>query len=122
MMDDDTAPGAPGGLAARLPKSYGGQVNAADEAALHRSATREKDQRRREANDLRDVMSMPQGRRVMWRILVKAGVYSDGFTGDNRTFFNEGRRSIGLQLMAELEAAAKEHFIDMWQENGFTHD
>ena len=112
MMDDDAAPGPPGARA----------VNAADEDALRDSATREMDRLRQEANDLRDVMARPEGRRVMWRVLVSAGIYSDGFTGDNRTFFNEGRRSIGLQLMAELEAAAKQHFIDMWKENGFIND
>ena len=112
MVDENAEPGAPGARA----------VNAADENALRQSATREMDRRRQEQNDLRDVMSRPEGRRVMWRVLVSAGIYTDCFTGDNTTFFNEGRRSIGLQLMAELEAAAKEHFIDMWRENGFIND
>ena len=96
-------------------------VNAADEHAQAQAKRREKDKARQAQNDIREVMSRPEGRRVMWRILVKAGIYADCFTGNSTTFFNEGKRSIGLQLMAELEAAAKDQFIDMWKENGFTH-
>ena len=96
-------------------------ANAADEAKLRASAKKLKDQRNQEQNDIREIMARPEGRRLMWRIISEGGVFSDCFTGNNTTFFNEGKRSNGLWLMNELETTDQANFIEMWKENGFTH-
>ncbi len=39
------------------------------------------------------------GKRVLSVLLNESGVFEDSFTGNSRTFYNEGRRVIGLLLL-----------------------
>jgi hypothetical protein len=70
----------------------------------------------RQESDLRKVLNLPEGRRVLWRLLSEAGVFRSSFTGDNQTFFNEGKRSLGLLFMAEILAAQSESLTVMQRE------
>lgn len=72
----------------------------------------------RQASDLRKVLNLPEGRRVLWRLLSEAGVFRSSFTGDSETFFNEGKRSIGLTFMGDILAAQPESFTVMQREAG----
>ena len=62
------------------------------------------DRARREADleDLRRVMGMPEGRRLVWRWLANAKVFGRCYTGSSETFYREGRREYGLQLFGEV--------------------
>ena len=55
--------------------------------------------------NVKQVMGTPAGRQVVWTILSMCDIYSDAFTGDDRTFYNEGKRAIGLQILQLLEDA-----------------
>jgi hypothetical protein len=66
-----------------------------------------------EANDVKWLMSSEQGRRIMWRRLERAGVFRCSFTGNSTTFFNEGRRDIGLQDIGDIHAHAPEAYALM---------
>lgn len=71
--------------------------------------------------DLRQVLSTPRGRRFVWRMLSMARIYEQSFTGDAlTTAFNEGRRAVGNQLLAELNETAPDAFITMLQEQRAT--
>jgi hypothetical protein len=70
-----------------------------------------------ELDDIRAVLSTPQGRRVVWRILGMTHLYKESFTGNSTTFYNEGQRSIGLQLLGELTAADPLAYVKLQQEN-----
>lgn len=80
-------------------------------------------EREKELADLRDVMSTNGGRRVMYRALIKAGIYTTSFNveavNSGSVYFNEGRRNHGLWLMAELEEAAPASFSEMIKENRY---
>lgn len=73
-------------------------------------------QRTREVEDFKWLMKHEAGRRFMWRVLSMTGVFRTSMTGDNRTFFNEGARSVGLQLMAELNDHSIEAYVKMLKE------
>jgi hypothetical protein len=77
----------------------------------------EKLKRQLEANDIRWQMSTKQGRRVMWRLLEKAGVYRTSFTGNSETFFKEGMRNLGLFIVAEIHAHCPEQYTLMLNES-----
>jgi len=47
----------------------------------------------------------PNGRIVLWDILDFAGVFRPTFTGNSRTYFNEGRRDMGLYILTMLQIA-----------------
>lgn len=63
--------------------------------------------KKRNLCDLQAMLKMPQGRRVLWRILQAAQVRQHGFVpGDGlATSFHCGQRSIGLFLLDEIEEA-----------------
>lgn len=67
-------------------------------------------------NDLKWLMADKRGRRLMYDLLARAGVYQGSFTGNSETFFREGRRDVGLQYLREIEALCFEGFVKMLQE------
>lgn len=74
--------------------------------------TKGETERRRDEEDLRAVMSTPAGRRFVWHIIDDmAGTFGKSFTGEPlSSAFNEGRRSIGLNLMNEAQALAPDAY------------
>ncbi len=63
---------------------------------------------KRNAADLMCLLKMPQGRRVLWRILQAAQIDQHGFVpGDAcATAFHCGQKSIGLFLQTEITTLA----------------
>lgn len=68
--------------------------------------TDEDELRRRDLEDLRAVLALPEGRRVLRRVLRTAGPLTLG-VGDtaDATSFRQGGRWLGLWLLAEALAA-----------------
>lgn len=69
-----------------------------------------------EEEDLKWVMSNKRGRRFVWRLLDRAGIYRSSFTGNSTTFFNEGQRNIGLMLVAEIHRSCPDQYTQMIKE------
>ena len=69
-----------------------------------------------EAEDFLWLMGDPRGRRIMWRLLEMTGIYRSSFTGNSETFFREGARNVGLQLVAEIHNLCPEQYSLMTQE------
>lgn len=67
--------------------------------------------------DLNKIMTIPEGRRFLWYALGLGGVYTSSFTGNSETFYLEGRRSVSLNLIADLNEADPRHYIKLLQEN-----
>lgn len=72
--------------------------------------------RLQQVEDFKWLMAHKQGRRLMWRWLDKCGVFRTSMTGNSHTFFNEGRRDIGLQLMHEVMELTPDAFAQMQKE------
>ena len=79
---------------------------------------RQRDEQRRllEAEDFRWIMEHAQGRRFINRLLDRTGVYRSSFTGNSETFFREGARNVGLQLLAQINDLCPEKYPQMLQE------
>lgn len=90
--------------------------NLANEQDVKRRDQKAKLGRERELSDLRVVLSTREGRRFIWRYLCESGVFRTSFTGNSYTYFNEGRREIGIRLMADIDAAQPEAYFQMGQE------
>jgi len=84
----------------------------AQEDALNRAKIRTQI----EIADFKWVMSNKRGRRFAWRLLEKAGVFRSSFTGNSETFFREGARNIGLQVLAMIHEHVPEAYTLMLQE------
>lgn len=78
---------------------------------------RSRKRRDREISDLKKVLSAPEGRRFLWRVMGEAGIFRTSATGQtNTTFVNEGRRQIGLMILADIMEAKAEAFTQMQRE------
>ena len=66
--------------------------------------------------DLRAVIGTDAGRRFIWTLLGDCGVFRTSFTGNNSTFFNEGKRFVGLEVLKRMNSAAPEAFANMQRE------
>lgn len=91
--------------------------NIADETQVKQTEQKGKRLRERELDDVRRILETDYGRRFMWRYLGLAGIGRISFTGNrNSTDFNEGQRSIGLNLQADIDQAHPEAYFQMRQE------
>ena len=68
-------------------------------------------------NDIKKVFDTPEGRRVLHKILSICEIYSDCFTGNAQTYYLEGRRVVGLELLEIIMEADKEIYIKLLREN-----
>jgi hypothetical protein len=67
--------------------------------------------------DLVWLMSDPRGRRIIRGLLARSGIYRTSFAGDSAIYFNEGRRSIGLNILSDIEKFTPQNYIVMLQEH-----
>lgn len=96
----------------RDPTDLNAHAREADATELKHSATRQQ-----EVADIKWLMAHKQGRRYVWRLLEKAGVYRTSFTGNSETFFREGQRNMGLFVLSDVMEVAAENFAKMLEEN-----
>lgn len=69
-----------------------------------------------EVEDFKWIMSNKRGRRFVWRLLDKAGVFRSSFTGNSETFFREGQRNLGLQVLAMIHEHTPDAYTLMLSE------
>lgn len=60
--------------------------------------------------NMRAVLNTTAGRKVIWHLLSLCNLYVDNFTGNSQTFFLEGKRSVGLEILQLLESADKKAY------------
>nr|WP_091658874.1 hypothetical protein [Massilia sp. PDC64] len=73
--------------------------------------------RKQEIADFKWLMADPRGRRIVWRQLAAAGVFQSSFDPTAMTMaFNEGRRSEGLRLLAQIHAQCPDLYVTMMKE------
>jgi len=84
----------------------------------NKEAQKEYEKRRtREIDDLQKVLKLPEGRRLVWRILSEAGVFKASFSLNSmQTAFNEGRRDIGIWLIQDVDRAEPNAYAQMQRE------
>lgn len=70
-----------------------------------------------EVEDFKWLMGNKQGRRIVWRLLEKAGVFRSSFRSDALSMaFSEGMRNTGLILMTEIGELCPEKYNIMVKE------
>lgn len=85
-----------------------------DEKQVGRAQSRHRKRRQVELDDLKQVLSTPSGRRFITRLLDQTGLLaSDMFTGNSTTFYNLGKRDVGLWVYNEMMKAKPESMIEI---------
>jgi hypothetical protein len=90
--------------------------NAADERQVKFHDRKQRSRRDREINDLKAVLQMEPGRRVLWRILEHCSVFASVWDPSSRIHHNAGRQDVGHFVMAEIVAADDEAIYRMMRE------
>lgn len=86
------------------------------EALLEEQTAREI--RKLEVADLKWLAGNVQGRRIVWRLLDRAGIYRSSFNHSGSLMaFAEGKRDMGLFLLAEVSEASPGGFLKLIAEN-----
>lgn len=94
------------------PTDIRGQENAKAE-----QARRNKLERETEVDDLKWLMGSKRGRRIVWGLLERAGVFRLTFNTNAMTMaFQEGCRNAGLYLIAMINTHCPEQYQAMLQE------
>lgn len=74
-----------------------------------------------ERNDIREIMSLPAGRRFIWRVLGELRMFGISHVADDpngrETSKLEGMRIGAKWISDEVSAAARDNYLLMWQEN-----
>lgn len=66
----------------------------------------------------RQIISSPIGRCWVWSLMEFSNVFAQSFASDAFvTAFNEGRRSVGNKVMADIQRLAPEMLTTMMREN-----
>ena len=91
---------------------YSGAVQAHVDAAARQRKELELELK----NDIRSIAGTPAGRRFLWWLLSITGPHLPSYTGNSDTYFNEGRRAVGLEIEHRLVAADPAAYLAMIQE------
>lgn len=98
-------------------KAYDPFDLAGQEQAKEEKKTLAKFSRDTEESDFKWLMSSRRGRRIIWRLLEKAGVFRTSFnTNSMQMAFNEGVRNEGLRTIALIHAQCPELYSVMTKE------
>lgn len=90
--------------------------NAANESQVKSADNRNKSEREQHLNDVRFILSNPQGRRFLWKQLAVCDRISAQASG-SLTYFAEGERNAALKIKADIVEASPEAFLQMMKEN-----
>ena len=87
------------------------------ERAKEQSEDRAKLAAQTEQDDFKWLMGSKRGRRIMWRVLERCGVYRSSFNHSGSiTAFNEGARNIGLMMLSQIHSHCPDQFAVMLKE------
>ena len=91
--------------------------NAASERQVKKAKDKELSKRDLELNDLRSVLELPEGRRVMWRLMEHCRVFGSIWESSAKIHYKSGQQDIGHFIMAEIVDANEKYLFEMMKEN-----
>ena len=93
-------------------------INIGDEKQTKKRKTKLDLIRERELEDMRFLLSIPQGRRTLWRLLAKYKLLKTISVYDaHRMAIASGYRDAGLWLLGEVETADKNGYLKLFKES-----
>lgn len=106
------------GLYSRAVAEYDPIDVKAQARAREQQERRERVARETEVGDMEWLMSSKRGRRIVWRLLERAGVFRLSFNTNAMSMaFAEGNRNAGLALLDQVHVACPDQYPVMLAEN-----
>lgn len=76
--------------------------DASDPEQVEKAKEKERVRREQELKDIKELLNAPFGRRFLNRLLNQCNMYQPVFTGNSKTFFNDGMRNVALWLLGDI--------------------
>jgi len=93
-------------------------ANSTDEKSIESSKKRVSQKKLLEESDVKSVLELDSGRRYVWRLLERCGIFRSGYVGGSeQLFFIEGRRDIGQKILNDILEIDPIIFTRMVEEN-----
>ncbi len=67
--------------------------------------------------DMEFMLQHPQTRRILFGLIEGTRSFEVSFTGNSGSYFNDGRKSVGLELFHEVMQISPDSFTLMWNEH-----
>lgn len=90
--------------------------NASDPEQVKAAENKHRSGRVTELDDFKVVLSTPQGRRLLWRLMGKAKVFETVWESSARIHYNAGQQDFGHFIMSEILEADEESYFKMMRE------
>ena len=90
--------------------------NASDPRQVAEATESEDRRRMREVDDLKLLLSLVEGRRVLMRFLGRCGVHHSIMETNARIYYNAGQQDLGHWLLAEIGEADPKAYLQMMAE------
>ena len=87
--------------------------NTSDEQEVREAKTKQKLIQDQYDSHLKSILSTKEGQTVIWKLLGDCRIFQSSFTGTSETYFLEGKRSVGLSLLADIMRVEPDSFITM---------
>lgn len=91
--------------------------NAADESQVRGADKKQKNRHLRDIVDLKEILSLPAGRRVIWRLLVKCKTFETVWHPSALIHYNAGQQDLGHFILGEVMEAKPEAYLQMSAES-----
>lgn len=91
--------------------------NAADEGQVKEAEQKLTHGRKRELQDLRAVLSLQEGRRLIWRLLGHCKINGSIWHPSAQIHYNSGMQDVGHFILGEVVSAGEEFYFQMMTEN-----
>lgn len=92
--------------------------NAASPRQVAKAGIRENEEAAQRKEDLKTVISTPEGRRFIWRMLDHCGVFRSVFSPSAHIYYNSGKQDVGHFLQGEIGRDFPDLYQLMVKENG----
>lgn len=92
------------------------QTSASDEGQVKKAERRDKFSLQNETSDIREVMSTPAGRRMMWALLAKCGVFESIYENTEFIRYRSGQQDIGHWLIGRIMESDPDLWLEMQSE------
>jgi hypothetical protein len=87
--------------------------NAGDKKQIKDARKKERRRRRQQLEDLQAVLKTDEGQRVLWRLLVKCGVYGSIWEPSAKIHYRAGQQDMGHFIQGEIAEAHQEALFEM---------
>lgn len=93
------------------------QRNATDKVQIQSAEKRANRLKEQACNDMRQILSTPEGRRFIWGLLGFCRINESSYDpSGSKVYFQEGIRNVGLKVLADVHNANADAYVTMMKE------